>query len=117
MKLKRVHFRQFLVLLTALLFFLGVRSLVQSVKDWRWRHAGPIENHPVRIWDVQFAKEFNDLNDKQLSVAQAIGVPPVQDRGAAEKMKKKLVEITDNDLYVVADLTHSIPFLIPSVLG
>lgn len=114
MKLKRVHFRLFLVLLTALLFFLGVRSLVQSVKDWRWRHAGPIENHPVRIWDVQFAKEFNDLNDKQLAVAQAIGVPPVQDRGAAEKMKKKLVEITDNDLYVVADLTHSIPFLIPS---
>ena len=114
MKLKRVYLRAICVALTALLLFLGVRSLVHSVRDWRWRHAGPIENHPVRIWDVQFAREFNDLNDTQLAVAQAIGVPPVADREAAEKMKKKLVEITDNDLYVVADLTHSIPYLIPS---
>lgn len=114
MKLRRVHLRIIFVALTALLLFLGVRSLVHSVKEWRWRHAGPIENHPVRIWDVQFAREFNDLNDTQLAVAQAIGVPPVEDRAAAEKMKKRLVEIVDNDLYVVADLTHSIPYLIPS---
>ena len=114
MKLKRLYFRLLCFALTALLLFLGVRSLVSSVKDWRWRHAGPIENHPVRIWDVQFAKEFNDLNDTQLAVAQALGVPPVENREAAEKMKKKLVEIVDNDLYVIADLTHSIPYLIPS---
>jgi hypothetical protein len=29
-------------------------------------------------------------------------------------MKNRLVEITDNDLYSVGDLSHSIPFLIPS---
>ena len=98
----------------ALLLGLLVLWTVHKVRDWRWHHAGPIENHPVRIWDVDFAKEFNDLNEIQLSVAQAVGVPPVEDRDAAERMKKRLVEIVDNDLYSVGDLTHSIPFLIPS---
>ena len=114
MKLKRRHIRLLALLAAVLLLTVAVRSLVNSVRDWRWKHAGPIENHPVRIWDVKFAKEFNDLNETQLAVAQAIGVPPVEDRDAAEKMKKRLVEITDNDLYSVDDLTHSIPFLIPS---
>lgn len=114
MKLTRFHYRILCAVLTVLMLVLGVRSLADSVKDWRWSHAGPIGNHPVRIWDVLFTKEFNDLNEKQLAVAQAVGVPPVEDREAAEKMKKQLVEIADNDLYVVADLTHSIPYLIPS---
>lgn len=114
MKLKRVHIRLILAALTVLFLVLGIRALSASVKDWRWRHSGPIENHPVRIWDVRFAREFNDLNETQLLVAQAIGVPPVEDREAAEKMKKRLVEIKDNDLYSVDSLTHSIPYLIPS---
>jgi hypothetical protein len=38
----------------------------------------PIENHPVRIYDVNFDKEFHDLNEVQLALAQAIGVPPVR---------------------------------------
>ena len=98
----------------ALLLGLLVTWTVHKVQDWRWRHAGPIENNPVRIWDVNFAKEFNDLNEVQLAVAQTIGVPPVEDRAAAEHMKQRLVEIVDNDLYSVDELTHSIPFLVPS---
>ena len=70
----------------AFLLTVSVRSLVHSVKEWKWKHAGPIENHPVRIWDVKFAKEFNDLNETQLAMAQAVGVPPVEDRDAAEKI-------------------------------
>ena len=117
MKLKRVHIRLILAALTVLFLALAVHALSDSVRDWRWRHAGPIENHPVRIWDVKFAREFNDLNETQLAVAQAIGVPPVEDREAAEKMKKRLVELKDNDLYTVDSLTHSIPYLIPSAAG
>ena len=97
-------------LIAGLLVLWGVRG----IQRWRWHHAGPIENHPVRIWDVNFAKEFNDLNEAQLAVAQAVGVPPVEDRAAAEHMTKRLVEIVDNDLYCVDELTHSIPFLVPS---
>lgn len=81
-----------------------------------WLALGPIPNHPVRsrIYDVNFAREFNDMNDTQLRVAQAIGVPPVADRAAAEHLKTKLVKLEDTDTYVVDSLTHSIPYLIPS---
>ena len=115
MKLKRkTKFWLVVSAILALILGLLVTWTVHKVKDWRWHHAGPIENHPVRIYDVDFAREFNDLNEAQLAVAQAVGVPPVADRAAAEQMKKRLVEIRDNDLYCVGDLTHSIPFLIPS---
>ena len=114
MKLKRSHIRLVLGLAAAILLTIAVCKLVRSVKDRNWRNAEPIANHPVRIWDVKFAKEFNDLNETQLAVAQAIGVPPLKDRDAAGRMKERLVEITDNDLYCVDGLTHSIPFLIPS---
>ena len=81
-----------------------------------WLALGPIENHPVkaRIYDVRFAREFNDMNDTQLKVAQAIGVPPVANRDAAEHLKARLVRLEDTDTYVVDSLTHSIPYLIPS---
>jgi hypothetical protein len=115
MKLKRkTKFWLVVSAILALLLGLLVTWTVHKVQDWRWRHAGPIENHPVRIWDVDFAKEFNDLNEVQLAVAQAVGVPPVEDRAAAEHMTRRLVEIVDNDLYSVDELTHSIPFLVPS---
>ena len=89
-------------------------SIRDHVREKRWLALGPIENHPVRVYDVKFAKEFNDLNDVQLEVAQAIGVPPVADREAAEELKTKLVKVEDTDTYVVDSLTHSIPYLIPS---
>ena len=91
--------------------FFSIRS---CVRERQWLALGPIENHPVRIYDVKFAKEFNDMNDTQLKVAQAIGVPPVADREAAEHLKDKLLKLEDTDTYVVDSLTHSIPYLIPS---
>ena len=93
-----------------LYMFFSARS---CIRERRWLALGPIENHPVRIYDVNFAREFNDQNDVQLEMAQAIGVPPVADRGAAEKQKSQLVKLEDTDTYVVDSLTHSIPYLIP----
>jgi len=95
----------------ALYVFFSARS---CVKERRWLALGPIENHPVRIYDVKFAQEFNDLNDAQLEVARAIGIRPVADRQEAEGLKSKLVELEDTDTYVIDSLTHSIPYLIPS---
>ena len=115
MKLKRkTKFWLVVSAILALILGLLVTWTVHKVRDWRWHHAGPIENHPVRIWDVNFAQEFNDMNEVQLEVAQTVGVPPVEDRTAAEHMKQRLVEIVDTDLYCVDELTHSIPFLVPS---
>lgn len=96
------------------LFLYVYFSAKSCIEERRWLAQGPIENHPVRIWDVKFAKEFNDLNDTQLKVAQAIGVPPVKNREEAEKLKTRLVKLEATDTYVIDSLTHSIPYLIPS---
>ena len=103
--------------LVAGLFLYVFFSARSCIKERRWLALGPIENHPVRIWDVKFAKEFNDLNDVQLNVAQAIGVPPVKNREEAEKLKARLVRLEATDTYVIDSLTHSIPYLIPSAKG
>jgi len=88
-------------------------NIRKSVQEKRWLALGPIENHPVRIYDVKYGREFNDMNPVQLAAAQAIGVPPVKDREAAEHMKGKLVLLEDNDLYVITELSHSIPYVVP----
>lgn len=95
----------------ALYVFFSAKS---CVKERRWLALGPIENHPVRIYDVKFAQEFNDLNEAQLEVARAIGIRPVANRQEAEGLKSDLVELTATDTYVIDSLTHSIPYLIPS---
>ena len=92
----------------------AVKTVKESVEQKRWLALGPIENHPKRVYDVKFAREFNDMNDVQLAAAQVLGVPPVKDRDAAEHSKKKLVKLEDTDSYVVDSLTHSIPYLVPS---
>lgn len=95
------------------LAIVAARRIRTLLEEKRWLNAGPIENHPVRVFDVKYAREFNDLNDKQLALAQTIGVPPVADRAAAEHLKDKLVEIQSGPYYRVDSLTHSIPYLIP----
>ena len=71
-------------------------------------------NEPRNIRGVvSYKRAFNDLNDKHLAVAQAIGVSSVKDRAEADKLKRKLELIEDNELYCVDSLTHSIPYLVP----
>ena len=71
-------------------------------------------NEPHNIRGVaNFGRTFGDRNDRQLAVAQAIGIPPIASREAAEKLTDKLVLIDDNEHYSVDSLTHSIPYLIP----
>lgn len=100
-----------IVLCLFLYVFFSARA---CIRERRWLALGPIENHPVRIYDVNFTREFNDMNDVQLAVAQAVGIPPVANREDAKARKQKLVKLEDTDTYVVDSLTHSIPYLIPS---
>ena len=111
---KKVYFYGGALLVCAVLVMWGVSSIKKKIEVRRWLALGVIENHPKRVYDVKFAKEFNDMNDVQLLAAQAIGVPPVKDRAAAEHSKKKLVRLVDTDSYVIDSLTHSIPYLVPS---
>ncbi len=67
-----------------------------------------------KIWyNGSYNRDFNDLNDVQLAMAQKIGIQPVANREEAEHASKSMVEIATNEYYEVEELTHSIPFLIP----
>ena len=69
--------------------------------------------YPGRTFN--YAQKFNDLQPKQHAVASRIGLPrPPKDRAEAQSMRSKLVEIKTNNNYIVDDLTHSVPYLIPS---
>ena len=62
----------------------------------------------------RYGQKFNDGQDKQIQVAQRIGlsIPPAN-REEASKMKNRLVFIKNNSNYIIDSLTHSIPFLVP----
>lgn len=67
-----------------------------------------------RIWyNGSYNRDFNDLNNVHIEMAQKIGIKPVASREAAEHASKKMEEIKTNEFYEVEELTHSIPFLIP----
>ncbi len=67
-----------------------------------------------RIANIKFKKEFNDLNDTHLSAATRIGVCAHDvDSIEGSDIFDKLVHIEDNDAYIVDELTHSVPYLIP----
>lgn len=71
-------------------------------------------NEPRNIHGViSYKRSFPDLNEKHLTVAQNIGIKPLEDREEAENMKGQLIHITDNKFYSVDSLTHSIPYLVP----
>lgn len=71
-------------------------------------------NEPRNIRGViSYKRSFGDLNDVHLKVAKSLGIRPLNSRDEAERMKKKLVQIKNNERYNVDSLTHSIPFLVP----
>ena len=71
-------------------------------------------NEPRNIKGViSYKRSFGDLNDTHMAAAKRIGIKPLKDREAAEKLGGKVMEIKDNDFYQVDSWTHSIPFLVP----
>ena len=62
---------------------------------------------------ISYKRSFGDLNDTHMAAAKKIGIKPLKDREAAEKLGSKVMEIKNGDLYQVDSLTHSIPFLVP----
>ena len=71
-------------------------------------------NNPRNIKGViSYKRSFGDLNDTHMAAAKKIGVKPLKDREAAERLGNKVMEIKNGDLYQVDSLTHSIPFLVP----
>lgn len=96
-----------------LLFIFSMCTLIDC-EGFEKKPKEMIKNTPRNIRGVvSYKRAFNDLNDTQLNIAQAIGVPAIANRAEADKMKKKLTHIVSNDYYIVDSLTHSVPYLIP----
>ena len=63
---------------------------------------------------IRYSDKFRDKNDLHLAAAASIGLKHgPKDRADAKKMKKDLREIKTNKNYVVDELTHSVPYLVP----
>lgn len=70
-----------------------------------------------RIWyNGSYNRDFNDLNELHLKEAQRLGIKPASTREDAERAMKKMDQIETNEYYEVEELTHSIPYLIPSAV-
>ena len=77
----------------------------------RYRSDG---ERPHRIYSVpSYDAAFPDSNHVQLIAAERWGVKPVKNREDAEQRKDELVYIDFSPYYHVANLTHSIPYLVP----
>lgn len=72
-------------------------------------------NHPRNVRGVtNYQRTFNDMNDDHMAAARALGISrPIEDREAAEGLKRSLKLIETCDYYSVDPLTHSIPYLVP----
>lgn len=68
---------------------------------------------PHRLRNINYKREFNDMNDAHLGAAQKIGIKPLEKRAAVADVSNKLVEISGSKSYIVDKLTHSQPFLVP----
>lgn len=72
----------------------------------------PLENRTPYQYKGSFNRDFRDLNDVQLAMAKRIGVEPAATREILAG-RVKLQDITNSEHYVIDDLTHSAPLLIP----
>ncbi len=66
-----------------------------------------------KISNINYRKLFNDMNDAHLDAAKKIGIKRLESREDIDNASRNLIETNDYDAYVVDELTHSIPFLVP----
>ena len=72
----------------------------------------PYKNKSVKIKELNYASLFNDQNGVQLKSAAKFGIKqPLKNRNVADEVKDGLVKIRSNSHYIIAKLTHSIPYL------
>ena len=95
--------------ISSILFFSGCSC---SEGGYKSRIERPEE--PRRLANINFKREFNDLNDVHLAVAKKIGVAAHNvDNILEDKIMDKLVALNDEEAYIVDELTHSSPYLVP----
>ena len=66
-----------------------------------------------KVWS--YPECFNDSNATQLIAAEANGIRPAETREEIMKLVRKglLTDISTSPYYIIEDLTHSMPYLVP----
>lgn len=89
-------------------------SLLLLIASCTKKEPSVVMNDPRNIRGViSYKRSFGDLHNLHLLAARKNGIREVSSRSEAEGLKNKLVEIKSNKVYVVDELTHSIPYLVP----
>lgn len=61
-----------------------------------------------------YKQQFNDNQSRQIRAAQALGLAaPLRDREEAQHKRRYLREVRSCNNFIVDDLTHSVPYLVP----
>ncbi len=102
-------------------FVLPLVAVLAMLLCWILWHPSPISDpYPVNVLEHRdsyryvgsFNRDFNDLNDIQLSIAKKKGIRPTKTREEIMH-NKQLVMVSTNPYYRVEELTHSVPYLVP----
>lgn len=68
----------------------------------------------IRVNNIgPLAEVFNDSNKYQYAWAERIGIEPITDIGSAFRTRRPLRRLQTCDAYVLDNLTHSMPYLVP----
>lgn len=110
--------RNYLILLILLFALVGCR---RDASDANAEHCGKTMRleeinrvaYPGRTFNYKV--KFNDNQARQERAAKAVGLKRrPKDRDDAAKMRSELKEVKTGSNYIVDELTHSVPYLVPS---
>lgn len=93
------------------------RRVCGGVKATETSAPGDMDARGVTSGEVftgNYFEEFNDSNYRQYAYAETLGIEPITKLEDAYFVNRPLIHIQSNEYYEVDELTHSVPFLIPS---
>ena len=67
----------------------------------------------IRNKALNLRKEFRDSNYLHYQAGERLGIEPIHDDSSFKSLKKPLIRMTSNELFVVDPMTHAYPYLIP----
>lgn len=102
------------VLMTLLCIIRCSRQEVETVEQEQVQEEDLHEvAYPGRTF--KYSERFRDNQNRHIETAQRLGLnPPPKDRKEAARLHNRLVPIYTNKYYIVDDLTHSVPYLVPT---
>ncbi len=97
----------------------NVSDSAQTANDSTANASEATEPGTVRMGNIRvkalgrLAEVFNDSNYRQYAYAEKLGIEPITDLAKAYHTRRPMVKVGTNSDYVVDELTHSLPYLVP----